>query len=193
MDIYLIRHGKTAATEQQLYCGQTDLPLSEEGALSIADLKRQGAYPKGAQLYFTSGFLRAEQTLNIICGPVSRTALPELAEYNFGRFEMKSHEELNGQDGYQAWINDQTGLVACPRGESKQQFEQRVLAGYQLLVSKSQGVGTVLAVCHGGVITCVMAHLFPDAHKNFYEWHPEPGHGYKLTYNAQEACQYKKI
>ena len=31
MSIYLIRHGKTEANEKHLYCGSTDLPLSEKG------------------------------------------------------------------------------------------------------------------------------------------------------------------
>lgn len=31
MTIYLIRHGKTEANEKRLYCGITDLPLSEAG------------------------------------------------------------------------------------------------------------------------------------------------------------------
>ena len=31
MTIYLIRHGKTEANEKHLYCGSTDLPLSEAG------------------------------------------------------------------------------------------------------------------------------------------------------------------
>ena len=31
MTIYLIRHGKTEANELHLYCGSTDLPLSQSG------------------------------------------------------------------------------------------------------------------------------------------------------------------
>ena len=31
MTIYLIRHGKTLANERKLYCGSTDLSLSEQG------------------------------------------------------------------------------------------------------------------------------------------------------------------
>ena len=31
MSIYLIRHGRTEANEKWLYCGSTDLSLSEKG------------------------------------------------------------------------------------------------------------------------------------------------------------------
>ena len=35
MSIYLIRHGKTEANEKRLYCGSTDLPLSEKGRAEL--------------------------------------------------------------------------------------------------------------------------------------------------------------
>ena len=38
MIIYLIRHGKTEANERHLYCGSTDLPLSDAG---IAEQKEK--------------------------------------------------------------------------------------------------------------------------------------------------------
>ena len=179
MEIHLIRHGRTRANEQNLYCGQTDLPLSPNGIAELADLKKLGIYPKRADLYFTSGLLRAEQTLNLLCGPVRREVLPLLAEYHFGSFEMKSHEELKGHADYQAWITDGTGYIPCPGGDSKQGFTRRVLEGFGLLADKARLTGPALGVCHGGVIACIMEHLFPNI-RNFYEWQPEPGRGYTL-------------
>ena len=45
MTIYLIRHGKTEANEKHLYCGSTDLPLSDVGK------KRYEWQPKPGQGY----------------------------------------------------------------------------------------------------------------------------------------------
>jgi len=39
MKIYLIRHGKTTANEKHLYCGSTDLPLSENGIKELRQIK----------------------------------------------------------------------------------------------------------------------------------------------------------
>jgi len=193
MVVYLIRHGKTAATEQKLYCGATDLPLSDDGVAYIKYLMAEGVYPPAADLYFTSGMKRAEQTLSLIYGQVNRTILPELAEYNFGDFEMQLHEQLTNRCDYQAWIGDRTGRIACPGGESREQFARRVLAGYAQIVEISREVETVLAICHGGSITCIMDYLFPDAQKSFYDWYLAPGHGYKLTYDKQGSCWYTKL
>ena len=183
MELHLVRHGKTMANEQRLYCGQTDLTLSPDGAAEITLLKSQGVYPPIPDLLFSSGLLRTEQTINIIYGSVFRKALPDLAEYHFGEFEMHSYEELKGRDEYQFWITDETGTVPCPCGESKKQFEKRVVAGYHHVVSEVllAGCSSAFVVCHGGTIACLMEYLQPNT-KGFYEWQPAPGRGYTLDY-----------
>lgn len=182
----------TFASEKKLYCGQSDLPLSEQGAASLLELKQQGIYPKSADMFFTSGLLRAENTLELLYGPVHRQVLLQLAEYKFGIFEMKSYEELKKQAEYQAWIADETGLVTCPGGESRQEFTHRVLAGFGVLTEKTRQNETTLAVCHGGVIVAIMEHLFPST-RRFYEWQPEPGRGYSITYAPEEPYSWSNI
>ena len=39
MKMILIRHGKTEANEKHLYCGSTDLPLSEGGKSELTERK----------------------------------------------------------------------------------------------------------------------------------------------------------
>jgi alpha-ribazole phosphatase len=179
MELHLIRHGKTLANEQKLYCGQTDLPLSITGEEEIAMLKSQGIYPPAADIFFTSGLLRAEQTLDIIYGNVPRKAICDIAEFKFGLFEMKSYEELKEREDFKTWINDETGDYQCPCGESKKQFEQRVVDGFNGILNfiTQINVGSAFAVCHGGTIACIMEYLCPNT-RNFYEWQPEPGRGY---------------
>jgi alpha-ribazole phosphatase len=52
---------------------------------------------------------------------------------------------------------------------------RRVLAAF------SEIMDDTCLVTHGGVIAAIMAHLFPDAGKNRYQWQPRNGHGYCLT------------
>jgi len=174
--IHLIRHGMTYANENKLYCGRTDLALSEKGIEEIRSLKNQGIYPQNPDLFFTSGLVRTIQTLEYIYGTVSHKAISQLAEYNFGQFEMKSYEELKHEPSYQAWISDEEGTVSCPDGENKQQFMKRVLLGYNLLLKESE---SALLVSHGGVIASIMDYLFPNTY-HFYEWQPKPGRGYTI-------------
>jgi len=191
-EIHMIRHGKTAANEQRLYCGATDLPLSSGGIAELAELKRQGIYPKRVDLFFTSGLARAEQTLDLLYGRAQRIALPKLAEFNFGAFEMQSHEALKERGDYQAWISDESGALPCPGGESRQAFARRVAEGYGLLLEHMQDGKDLFVVSHGGAIACIMEHLFPDT-RNFYEWQPKPGRGHALVYASSRLESHRSI
>ena len=62
-EIYLIRHGRTEANEKWLYCGSTDLCLSEKGAEDLKDIS--STVPENV-IFITSGMNRTEQTLNIL-------------------------------------------------------------------------------------------------------------------------------
>jgi len=194
MEIHLIRHGKTAANENRLYCGQTDLSLSENGAAELIALKNHGLYPPPAELFFTSGLLRTDQTLDILYGQVVRTHIPDIAEYKFGLFEMKCYDELKAREDYQAWITDETGDAECPGGESKNQFVRRVLEGYAGVINTvlTSGSASACVSCHGGTIACVLEHLQPGT-MNFYEWQPGPGHGYTLSYVGGQFHTYNKL
>ena len=196
ISIYLVRHGRTEANDKRLYCGRTDLPLSEAGITELIMLKNEGIYP-AADIFFTSGLLRAEQTVDIIYGDVKRIAVPGIAEYNFGSFEMKSYEELKEQSDYQAWISDLSGDVACPGGESRRGAEKRIMEGYAFILNIilnecRAGSRSVFISCHGGTITSVMERLMPGI-KNFYEWQPKPGRGYALNYALSEFLDYTVI
>ena len=203
MQIHLIRHGATMANEQKLYCGTTDLALSEAGKAELMSLCEQGVYPKGkrvgervgeqAKIYITSGFLRTEQTMELLYGAVCREILPQLAEYDFGKFEMQGYEALKECSDYQAWIMDKSGAIACPGGERKQDFTRRVLQGFESVLGKVRAVNAeAFIVCHGGVIACIMEHMRPGV-RNFYEWQPKPGRGYTLTYKFDKFRKYTEI
>ena len=67
MRLVLIRHGRTRANEEHLYCGSTDLPLSENGRRELETLRNSFSYPAAEGFrFFTSGQLRTEQTLELI-------------------------------------------------------------------------------------------------------------------------------
>ena len=127
MIIHLIRHGKTKANQEKLYCGSTDLPLSSNGIEELMELKNLNIYPKEVDTFCTSGLLRTNQTLEILYGTVESSKIPQFAEFNFGEFEMKSYEMLKHQKDYLAWITDETGVIHCPGGENKEKFSLRVL------------------------------------------------------------------
>ncbi len=176
MKIHFMRHGKTRANEGRLYCGSTDLGLSENGKQEVEALKTSGYYPAG-DFFVTSGMRRTKETLELIYGNVSSTEITQLREYDFGEFEMHSHHQLVSSrpeisQAYTDWIERK---APPPGGEGHESFEQRIRQGFQLLNESADGRQSVVVVTHGGVIARLMGFLFPDT-ANFYEWQPKPAH-----------------
>ena len=173
--LYLIRHGRTEANEKWLYCGSTDLGLSESGMKDLEKIHYK--LPENCT-FMISGMKRTEQTLKILFGDVPYTVDRRFREVDFGVFEMKSYEALKEQENYQAWISGDNEKNVPPGGESGVQMKERVLQGLQDLQRMQ---GDVVLISHGGVIASIMEHLFPEEQKNRYLWQPKPGHGYMLA------------
>ena len=173
MSIYLIRHGKTRANEDHLYCGSTDLPLSPAGLAELRELR----YDIHPTRFVTSGMRRTDETLKALFGNVPFTADARFREVDFGSFEMKSYDMLKDDPAYQAWITGDNEANVPPQGESGVQMTRRAWAAYQEIAERGQN--SVL-VTHGGVIAAIMAELFPAEGKNRYQWQSAPGHGYRI-------------
>jgi alpha-ribazole phosphatase len=173
-ELYLIRHGRTEANEKWLYCGSTDLFLSEKGTEDLKDISYD---VPGDTLFITSGMRRTEQTLKILFGDVPHRIDERFREVDFGVFEMKSYESLKEQEDYQTWISGDNEKNVPPKGESGEQMKIRVLKGLEDVQKEER---PVILVCHGGVIAAIMEHLYPNENKNRYLWQPKPGHGYLI-------------
>ena len=177
MSIYLIRHGKTEANEKRLYCGSSDLPLSEGGREELQDLH----YDIKNVRFLTSGMKRTNETLKILFGDVPYEEEPRLQEIDFGIFEMKTYDQLKDLPEYQAWIAGDNESNVPPQGESGVQMKQRVMEAF----SEIQGDTCVIA--HGGVIATIMEQLFPEENKTRYQWQPQNGCGYLIEENAYKC------
>ena len=182
MKLILIRHGNTEANEKHLYCGSTDLPLSDAGRAALLERKTSVGTPSitGFRVV-TSGMRRCEETLALLYGEVPHETDPAFREMDCGVFEMHSYEEMKNDPDYLAWITGDNEANVCPGGESGQVMTARVLEGLRKLIACCRDT---LLVTHGGVIAAIMAHLFPVEGKNRYEWQPKPGGGYVIDTTA---------
>lgn len=189
--ICLIRHGITEGNKNKLYYGHADIDLAEEGIRELTELAASGLYPDGDDAdFYTTDLKRTHQTLKLIYGEKEFEQIPELKEINFGDFEMKSYGELKEKEDYQSWLKDPKGTLAPPNGESVQSFYNRIDKGFEDLKNRhalkvlsmrhSMKEALSIVVCHGGTISAVMEKLFPGEKDNFYQWIPDPGHGYML-------------
>ena len=175
MTIYLIRHGKTAANEGRLYCGSTDLSLSDGGRAELAGIH----YEIHGVRFRTSGMKRANETMELLFPGRHYDCDPRFREVDFGVFEMHSYEELKDDPAYQTWLTGDNEANVPPGGESGQQMTRRVLTALSEIEEDT------CLVTHGGVVAAIMAQLFPDEAKHRYQWQPQPGRGYRIDFEGR--------
>jgi broad specificity phosphatase PhoE len=192
--IHLIRHGATAGTRDGLLYGKSDIPLLPEGAEALRALVADGIYPDpDGCAFFSSGMLRAVESLEAIYGMRAHVRIEELREFDCGIFEMRPYEELSQLETYRRWVADKNGETPAPGGESFAAFRRRVAAGAARLLAP-HGDGNAardsIVLCHGGVISMMMDWFFPGVHDNPFRWTPDPGRGYSVTVNGGTAEGY---
>ncbi len=178
MDIFLIRHGCTAGNLERRYVGATDEPLTEEASFWFGN--HRDAYPH-VQLVCSSPLTRCRQTARLLYPEAEIHLLNGLRECNFGEFEYKNYEELQGDARYQSWI-DSGGLTAFPGGESRTQFADRCCRAFREGCDYAEkcAAGQVAFVVHGGTIMAILDR-FSFPHRDYYEWQVKNAEGFACT------------
>ncbi len=117
--VYLIRHGETEWSRDHRHTGRTDLPLTARG--------EQEARGLGARLHaftfahvLTSPQRRARDTCELAGYLVAATIDPELREWDCGRYEGLTLEQIHSERP--GWNLFRDG---CPGGESPGQIDAR--------------------------------------------------------------------
>ena len=179
LKIWLIRHGMTEGNRYQRYIGVTDEPLCEG-----RELLGKFTYPK-PQAVFVSPLKRCLETAAILFGDPKVRIIDQLAECDFGEFENKNYQELDGNEHYQSWI-DSGGLLPFPGGESREEFKRRNVTGFQKAVNGClrNGISLAALVVHGGTIMNVMEE-YADEDRSFYDWHVQNGKGYEVEIDPE--------
>lgn len=184
MKITFIRHGKTAGNLIGRYIGTTDEPLCEIGVKELLDRKEKFSFIKPDRLFVTTK-LRTVQTAKLLFPDVERTVVPGLSECDFGMFENKNYNELDGCKEYQDWI-DSGGTLPFPGGESREAFIQRCCTSFLQCVKAAmqQPLQELVFVVHGGTIMAILDR-YAISDKTYYDWQVKNGEGFSLETNDE--------
>lgn len=177
----LIRHGKTAGNLEKRYIGVTDEALCEQG---IEELRLLVLPP--ADRLFVSPMLRCRQTAAILYPHRVPVVVPDFRECDFGLFEGKNYQELNGREEYQRWI-DSGGELPFPGGECRADFARRCVRAFEQ-IAESCPDGTHALIVHGGVIMSIMEEYARPA-GSYYDFQVDNAQGYLLN----EDGSYRKL
>ena len=210
IEVYLIRHGATNANREHRYLGRTEEPLSEEGREELKAFQRQGIYPDPASLQalFVSPMERCRETAELLFGDCEQHVIPEFREMDFGLFEGKNYQDLQGDARYQTWI-DSNGTIPFPEGESREVFIARCRQGFEemLRIAIAGVIGRneedknaedknaakqktmdenlrIAAVVHGGTIMAVCS-SFTDG--EYFDFQIGNGEGYRCKVTVGQS------
>ena len=173
----LIRHGKTKANKEHRYLGKTDEELSAEGREEIKEYVNMHRYPE-VDCVFTSSMKRCKATAAIIYPQIEIREIPEWDEMDFGLFEGKNYQELNGNPSYQEWI-DSDGTLPFPGGESREDFLSRCERGMRKMISElPEQTKSIALVVHGGTI---MALLSAYCVGEYFDYQVPNGSGFQVN------------
>lgn len=175
--IHFIRHGLTEANKKGMYIGNTDLPLIYEGAEEIKKIKATEGYP-AVEMVFSSPLKRCVETARIIYPSMDILTVEEMREYDFGDFDGKTGEELDGRPDYIAWTS---GKMAPPGGEATVDFVKRLALGLNHMVRAmmEENKHTAACVMHGGAIMMLFSACAVPRRKSV-EWTCSAGEGFSV-------------
>jgi alpha-ribazole phosphatase len=163
MNLYMVRHGQTAASRENRFSGSSDPPLTAVGeamaqafAMTYASLTWDAIY--------TSPMLRTRQTADALLRLTGVHAIVEegLREIDYGEWEGLRHDEVKQRwpEAFEHWADD-VASRGTPGGETALEVAGRAMRAVEGIRSRHER-GNVLLVSHKAtlrVITCALLGL----------------------------------
>jgi broad specificity phosphatase PhoE len=145
---FLIRHGETEWSLSRRHTGRTDLPLLPEGRQQAESLCTPLA-PYSFRLVLHSPLARASETCRLAGLGEGAVADPDLAEWDYGRYEGLTTAEILEEDpDWDLWRD------GCPDGEAPSQVGARV---DRVIATVRSAPGDVACVAHSHVLRALGA------------------------------------
>ena len=186
MKIYFIRHAMTKGNLEKRYIGRTDEPLCEEGReqLKALDIPQCDAV-------VCSPMKRCIETAQILFPGKEPIICDDLRECDFGSFEGKNYDELNGSEEYQKWI-DSGGRMAFPGGEDPAEFKWRCIGGFEKVMFALGKCESAAFVVHGGTIMSILER-YAVPHRDYYSYLTDNCHGYVCEFDGEKLTEQEKL
>jgi probable phosphoglycerate mutase len=163
MNLYMVRHGQTAASRENRFCGSSD-PLLTAAGEAMAQAFAQAYASLRWDAIYSSPMRRARQTADALGGLTGvQVAIEDgLKEIDYGEWEGLRHDEVKVRwpNAFEYWADD-VASRGTPGGETAFHVAARAMRVVEAIRSRHQQ-GNVLLVSHKAtlrVITCALLGL----------------------------------
>jgi broad specificity phosphatase PhoE len=164
MTLYIIRHGKSVANSLNIVNGKRSDALTKEGIEQMHRLKKKieaiGIKPK---LFYTTDWLRAQQSAKILWPDANWIVEPRLGETDAGEAATLTVDQFN-----QIFPTFHDTPHNCyPNGESHIDLNKRVISWLEEIKTKLNDEEDLVLVAHAGPISCIWQHILGIAMSKF--------------------------
>ena len=164
--LVLLRHGQTVWSESGQHTGRTNIPLTDTGCeqARAAGERLREAFPNGFDqgCMFASPLRRAQQTAQL-AGYGDFKVLDEIAEWDYGRAEGRTRQEVSEAGGFQwdVWRDGPRSLPeslegdwveTLPSGETVEEAAARTRDAIDAVMPLLNAGHDVLLVAHAHVL-----------------------------------------
>ncbi|MGH9872105.1 MAG: histidine phosphatase family protein [Pyrinomonadaceae bacterium] len=161
LKLYLLRHGQTALSRDDVFCGSgLDPELTPEGS-QMAEAFAAAYQAKSWSAIYASGLRRAIDTARPLCDALGITlqVRPDLNEIGYGKWEGQSRENVDREyhDDYVSWLAD-PAWHAPTGGELAITIATRSLRVIDEIKCQFED-GNVLIVSHKATIRIILCSL----------------------------------
>lgn len=166
MKIFLVRHGETTGDIEGRYGGSYDDHLTPKGRKQL-ERTAQDLFEKNEniEVIFSSPLIRAKESAEIIQKYLNCDIeiVDNLRERHYGILTGLTKKEA--LEKYPKAVDDyKNPNNTVPEGESYQDFNERVLESWKLILKQKHWIAAV--VSHGGSIKAILADLNMDVPEN---------------------------
>lgn len=170
LEVFFLRHGQTSWNAKgNLYCGRTDIELTELGVNQAEAVGRAlSRLPLTFDAVYSSPLKRAYTTAVLASNGAPVTKEPRLTEVDFGQWEGKSRSAFitEDPDSWADWASDPGKYPAGRSGETATSVIERVDTFFMEMVQKFPG-GRIMVVAHNGVNRLYLAWKLGMPLKNY--------------------------
>jgi probable phosphoglycerate mutase len=190
----LLRHGDTRLSPEHRFSGQSDEPLSEDGARQVSAAARRLAAGAPIDAIVSSPLPRAAATAAIVAGELGLPTATDddLAETDFGEWEGLTFAEIKGRwpDAVVAWQRDPR--QAPPGGESFAATACRVDRACERILKQYPGQ-TVLVVSHITPIKILLCRALGAPLLAMYRFYLGSACINEIQWHGQEYAAVRKV
>ena len=174
-ELLLIRHGESEGNRFQVFCGRTDVALTDLGRQQ-AEATAEFLKDRTIHAFYASPLSRAYETCVAVANRHGKSVekVADFAEIYGGKWEKMPFTAIKEQYPAELKVwNETIGLCRIPDGETPEQVQIR---GYAALenVAKTHPGQTVCIAAHGMLIRTVVTKIIglPLEQLHTYPWAP---------------------